>query len=266
METATMSRLEDLYFGADPREKAELEALERLLVGVRTFVDVGAALGQYTFHADKIIKGGTLVAVEADPDRFRRLDQLTKKWSESSDNRIAAVSAAVSDAPGEISFYVNDRISGAGFIIRGTDADDPDLEWREVAVKAETLDRLLADHEPDFMKMDIEGFEYRALLGAEKILRAGKCRFLVEVHPWGDPTLGKRPEDVFALFYQRGYDFRRVHRHWLFAPSRNRAKALMKYLCIRAILRNARLKRTLKSLVLRIDALAASFRGAPQQG
>src|SRR5437879_5575561 len=111
--------LEVIYFGAEMHERIEIERLETLLRGVRSFVDVGAALGQYTFHANRLITSGRLTAIEADPDRFRRLEASAKEWSRSSTNRITAVHAAVADKRGRISFFVNDKTSGAAFTIRG---------------------------------------------------------------------------------------------------------------------------------------------------
>jgi hypothetical protein len=62
----------------------------------------------------------------------------------------------------------------------------------------------------------VEGAEYQVLQGAERILKDGQCRFLIEVHPWGDPTIRKKPEHVFQFLNKFGYSFRRVNRHWLF--------------------------------------------------
>jgi hypothetical protein len=51
---------ESHYFGPQMQERAEIEALPRLLSGVRTFVDVGAAFGQYTHFANRAMRGGHL--------------------------------------------------------------------------------------------------------------------------------------------------------------------------------------------------------------
>jgi len=243
-----------LYFSDNMNERSEIEGLGSLLRGARTFVDVGASFGQYTFNANRIIRHGRLIAVEADPLWFSRLDANVREWSTTSTNRIEAVHAAISDRTEPISFFTNGEISGAAFVSKGPEFDNPKLEWREVTVNAVTLDDLLRDADPDFIKIDIEGFEYRALAGATRILAEKHCRFLIEVHPWGDPTNGKKPEDVFTLMFLAKYDFQRYHRHWLFSYSKSRIKSVMKYHAIMFVWRNPKLQRVLKQLALAWDS------------
>jgi methyltransferase FkbM-like protein len=89
---------------------------------------------------------------------------------------------------------------------------------------------------PDLVKIDVEGGEYRVLLGSTGLLKAGKTRFMVEVHPWGDPILGKRESDVFDLLGNFRYDFKRLHHHWLFAKSGSSARLRLKNKVIHLIL------------------------------
>ena len=231
-----------LYFGENMEERSEIEGLPPHLHG------------QYTFHADRIIRGGRLIAVEADPLWFSRLEANIREWSSKSTNKLEAVHAAVSDRTGPISFFTNGVISGAGFASKGTEFDMPGLKWRQITVNAVTLDDLLRDVDPDFVKIDIEGFEYRALAGATRILAGKRCRFLIEVHPWGDPTLSKKPEDLFTLMYLSGYDFQRYHRHWIFSPSRSRIKRTIKYHAVRFVWRHEKLKELLKHLAVKWDS------------
>ncbi len=245
---------ETLYFGENMDERSEIESLRSHLHGVRTFVDVGASFGQYTFHADRIIRNGRLIAVEADPLWFSRLEANVREWSSTSTNKIEAIHVAVCDRTEPITFFTNGEISGAGFVSKGPEFDIPTLKWREVTVNAVTLDDLLEDAHPDFIKIDIEGFEYRALAGATHIIAGKRCRFLIEVHPWGDPTLGKKPEDVFTFMYHAGYDFQRYHRHWLFSPSTSRLKSVIKYHAIMFVWRNPKLREILKHLALKWDS------------
>jgi FkbM family methyltransferase len=215
--------LESHYFGPEMQERAEIEALPVLLSGVRTFVDVGAALGQYTFFANKAMQGGIIYAIEADPVRASRLGQLSKEWKgNTGSNEIVVLNQAISDSVGKCSFFVTDGDRSGGLFpvdgLPGTGAGS--FDWREITVEATTLDALFEGRPPpDLVKIDIEGGEYRALQGAEGMLREGRTRFMVEVHPWGDPTIRKRASDVFDLMAGFHYDFRRLHHHWLFARS-----------------------------------------------
>ena len=58
MEDAELCRrLEEQYFGPNMHEREEIELLPGLLKGVKVFVDVGASLGPYSYHASKVITG-----------------------------------------------------------------------------------------------------------------------------------------------------------------------------------------------------------------
>ena len=121
-----------------------------------------------------------------------------------------------------------------------------------MSVDVVTLDAVFADGDPDVVKIDVEGAEYRVLLGARGILSRGKARFLVEVHPWGDEAVHKTPADVFELFGSFGYDAQRTHRHWHFEKRGTAPGRWLKRKAFILILESPWLKRLVKSLLLRI--------------
>jgi FkbM family methyltransferase len=249
--------MEDQYFGENMHERDEIERLPELLKGVELFVDVGASLGQYTFFANKILKNGKILCLEPDPLRFRRLQELTLQWARSSTNQINPIQAAAAEGDGKVRFFVTNANTSGGLFEH--DLADPDLrhstEWTEIEVDCISLDNLLKDSTPDFVKIDVEGAEYRVVLGAREILKQGKCRFLVEIHPWGDPSVEKLPADIFRLFAQFGYDFRRVEHRWLFEKSNRPLKRFLKNKLIVIVMGNAWLKSVLKRSVLALGSL-----------
>jgi FkbM family methyltransferase len=197
--------LNEAYFSAEPHEKEVIEHLPDLLrrEGVKTFVDVGASLGQYTLVADRSIRGGTVWAVEADPVRFEELERNCRRWEAESANRIVAVEAAAADRDGEASFFVTDSARSGGLFRH--ELGGPETHWREVTARAVTLDTLLGGRRADFVKVDVEGGELRVLRGAKGILRAGRARFLVELHGWTDPEGQSNPDEVHAFMASFGY-------------------------------------------------------------
>jgi FkbM family methyltransferase len=207
--------LEQRYFGDTMQEREELARLGDLLDGVRYFADIGAGLGQYALHADALMTDARIHAVEADPVRHARLAELASVSTRS--NRITVVHAAVADLAGQLAFHRTEADKSGGLFPY---QQDESFEWEQVTVPAFTLDALFAADPPDLIKIDIEGSELRALHGARRILEQRKVRLLVEVHPWGDPTLPAQPSDVFLFMARNGYGFTRVGRLWLFAPSR----------------------------------------------
>jgi FkbM family methyltransferase len=178
--TEAYSVLEQAYFGENKHESAEIDRLSEILGGVPCFADVGASLGQYTYYSNKILKGAKFYCVEADPDKAARLRELTRDWESESGNTFEIVERAASDKEEELTFFIpEDHLSsGAFFPIPGATSD-----WKELKVQATTLDQIFEGVEVDFMKLDVEGAEYRALLGASKLLQRCNLRLLLEIAP-----------------------------------------------------------------------------------
>jgi FkbM family methyltransferase len=126
-----------------------------------SFVDIGANIGIYTLFASRNIgPKGKLLAVEAEPENFRRLSfNCSLNGLESA----KLVNRAVSDHAGRLEFSINTRNRGENSI----HAQMVSGAHREtIVVQAEPLANLLRkaqfDH-VDLMKIDIEGHEERAL-------------------------------------------------------------------------------------------------------
>jgi FkbM family methyltransferase len=98
---------------------------------------------------------------------------------------IEVIAQAVSGAPGEASFFATGL---EGFSRMGK----PNPGANHVAVKAltvpvTTIDKFCADQglSPDWITLDIEGYEVAALFGARETIKAsgGQLSLLVEMHP-----------------------------------------------------------------------------------
>lgn len=248
METADLYQvLEEQYFGEKMQEREEIEQLPGLLKNVSVFVDVGAGLGQYSFFANRILSHGKIFCIEADPVRFDRLRELSSQWERSSGNQINLVHAAAAERDAKAEFFTTSANASGGLFAPPVGKS---VQWARTEVNCVCLDTLFRDLKPDLVKIDVEGAEYRVLLGALGILKQGSCRFLVEIHPWGDQALKKHPADIFRLFAQFGYDFQRAHRHWLFEKSDRPLKRFVKHRLIVIVMQNAWLKSALKKCIL----------------
>ncbi|MBM4166938.1 MAG: FkbM family methyltransferase [Ignavibacteria bacterium] len=212
--------LEEQYFGEHSHEQKEIQSLQQLLSGVKTFIDVGASLGQYTYYANKFIQNGKIISIEADPVRYKRLSEQAAKWEKESTNKIEVIYAAVSDTIGKTKFFIsNSNISGGLFTREIHDAKTPD--WEEITVNCITLDSLLNSTIPDFIKIDVEGGEYRVINGSQKLLQQTNVRFLMEIHGWADKEAHHAPEDVFDIFKEHSFAFKKIHSHILFKKKEN---------------------------------------------
>lgn len=254
-EEELVEAMERQYFGDEMHEQEEIALLPSLLDGVQVFVDVGASLGQYAYFAGQSLKEATIICVEADPVRHKRLKELARTWQEEGTNTYKVVHAAAADVSGEKPFYVTGECISGGLFKHYVPDDNVarSLKWEKIKVPVVTLDELCADTSPDMVKIDVEGAEYRVLQGARDLLTTGRARFLIEVHPWGDESVNRGPADVFALFASYGYDCRRTHRHWLFYKSTGRHP--LRRLRMRGIMwayRHTWVKDALKWILLRL--------------
>jgi FkbM family methyltransferase len=134
-------------------------------------IDVGANVGYYTLMIAQCINpGGHIIAIEPSPENLPELKL---------NIRTNQISATV--LPYAVGSH---NLSGIGLragIWSGIAEDDAEADAIAYRVEQVTLDSIVTGS-VDFVKLDIEGYEYRALLGAQKLLALGPTMF-VEVHP-----------------------------------------------------------------------------------
>lgn len=215
--------LNKAYFSDNPDEKEVLDNLPKVLRSVKTFVDIGASLGQYAFYANKYIQSGHIIAIEPDPIRFLELERNCHDWESLSSNKVEALHAAMADKDGKISFYsTSSNVSGGLF--RHDIAHLPEeyrqaVRWQEITVDCFKLDTLFPDSSPDFVKIDVEGSELRVLRGCTAILKEGRAMFLVELHGWRDPEGQENSMEVLEFMKSFGYPPLDFHGHMLFVKN-----------------------------------------------
>jgi FkbM family methyltransferase len=192
------------------REAVELSSLADLLQGVSCFIDVGSNVGQYVFHAARHLRDAHLVAIEANPvlipvltktiDELRSQDRLG--------NHYEIWAAAASDIPGSIEFHIS-RLPTLSSVTPNTKAET-------VRVPTVPLDDFYVPSVRTLIKIDIEGAEYRAIRSGSQFLKSADTSFFVELHSWGDPSIGKYPLHVCWLFCRYGFASRKIGTHYLF--------------------------------------------------
>jgi len=200
---------EEVYFSENCHEKEIIEELPKLLKDVEVFMDVGASGGQYTYFANKVLKNKELVVVEADPIRFKIVNESCKEWAVEGSNKINTYHNAFYEKDGDsIEFLVTkSNVSGALFMndhIKNH-IDNTDLIKKEVSTIS--LLSLLKPFSGKkiFTKIDVEGAEFSAFKGAYKELSNYDVTFLIEIHSWKDSNANLYPWHIFRFFNKAGF-------------------------------------------------------------
>ena len=183
-------------------EPGETQVLLRLLQDATTFVNVGANIGYYCCLA--LSKGVRTIAFE--PIEVNAQLLLSNVDANRFDTPFELFPLALGQVPGALKMYGSD--TGAS-IIPGW-AGTPENYCRLVPVN--TLDTILAHRLPpkSVILMDIEGGEFGALQGAEKLIESRQHTWIVEIcaseHQPSGIKINPRLVDTFEIFWKRGYD------------------------------------------------------------
>jgi len=141
-------------------------------------VDLGANIGYATLSLCRNMK--KVIAIEPD----KRCRKLLKRSliDNNFDKKTKIYGFAVSNENGEKYIYLAKKNFNLNSLCDISILKSKKDKFTKSLIKTVTIDSLNID--PNFIKMDIEGYEVEALKGAkETLLRAKSCKILIEVHP-----------------------------------------------------------------------------------
>lgn len=184
-----------------------LDELRKFIAPGDVAIDIGAHTG-YTALLFALAAGpyGCVLALEPNPYVFPVLEK-NAELNRGKANIIPLMIAATAE-PGEFSFEYSDPGFCNGGLHEGVS------RWRHghafrLKVRGENLQSYLAEHSPElvprirFVKIDVEGYDYRVLTSLTDLVRRQKPFLKVEVFKHLD--LGQR-ERLFDLLVGLGYD------------------------------------------------------------
>jgi FkbM family methyltransferase len=210
MQTRALDQLlqqaRDRFGLVEDYEVNQLSQLAEILQGAKRFVDVGANRGIYAYVANALMRNGRIVLIEADPRLAEQLGAAVPDWMRETENgnEITVLATAAGDRDCVMPFQVGPEetlgsLTGSDFLTGGTE---------QLGVSVKPLDALLPPGPATVFKIDVEGFEYRVLGGARQHLAQPDAKLLVELHGWGDSSIGRYPHHVFSLMRRAGYKAR----------------------------------------------------------
>ncbi|MHC1791172.1 FkbM family methyltransferase [Solidesulfovibrio sp.] len=167
-------------------------------------IDGGSADGRHTRPmATAVGETGLVIAVEPLYDVYSKRD-----WAVNyTGNNIAVVEAALSDHLGVADFNAVDGVPGYSSLKRGYWKQEHVVNVRKVELT--TIDAIVAGKavaSPHFVKLDLEGGEFHALLGAMNCMARKETVFVFE-HARGlsPANFGYNPDNLFEL--SRRFDY-----------------------------------------------------------
>lgn len=164
-----------------------------------TVVEIGANVGFFTLLFSGLAgESGRVLAFEPDPSNFRLLERSAR---ENSRGNINCRQAAVSDRAGTLKLFISEENRGDHRVY------DCGAGRECVEVPAVSIDEALGPGaKADFIKMDIQGAEYPALLGMEGTVRNSPgLAMLCEFTPGLMRKCGSSPEAMLEKLREYGF-------------------------------------------------------------
>ncbi len=183
------------------------------------FIDLGANEGYFTVIASRLVgPSGKVFSIEPQ----RRLKPIFQRNLELNDvHNVTLIEEAISDQIGRAEIHISPSTNtGATGLVLGYKYPVP----RET-VETTTLEEVFNQQEIDrcdLIKIDIEGFEYEAILGSSEIFGQQKMRRIVlQLHPRLMFKRGLRPDDITEFLKRSGYSVDDRYEELVFVASRN---------------------------------------------
>lgn len=162
--------------------------LDPFIDGSKVIWDVGAFIGDHTAHYLKIT--GVVHAFEPNPDAFYCLKRNLEAFEFP---HLKCWNLAASDTHGKIQMNLDEN-AGASHIVSAGTVERP-------CAPLDSLD--IPD--PDFIKLDVEGWEMRALEGMTETLERARPKVLVEINSGALARNRVTPRNIFEFFEQLNY-------------------------------------------------------------
>lgn len=181
--------------------------MSRVLLSVlregSVFIDLGANEGYFSVIASRQVRpAGKVFSVEPQ----RRLKPIFQRNMEINDAKnVTLIEQAISNHVGQATLHISPSTdTGATGLVLAYK-----YPVRTETIRTTTLAEVFRQHKIDscdLMKIDIEGFEYEAVLGSQQIFLEGRVRRIaLQLHPRLMVKRGLRPNDITDFLKKCGY-------------------------------------------------------------
>ncbi len=177
------------------QDKHEIALLKKYIRNGDVVLDIGANIGFYTkILSDLVGESGKVYAFEPDKKNFSYLKQNTGDLK-----NVEFINKAVSDKSGEITLYQSDLLN----VDHKTYATE---NYTSTAViECIKADDAVAGQKINFIKIDIQGYEYFAFKGMQEILKYNDLKIITEFYPYGIKESGVSITEFFNTFKENKF-------------------------------------------------------------
>ncbi len=178
-------------------EPVETEIFRQHIKEGMIVLDVGAYIGIYSLLASKLVGSeGKVYAFEPSPES---LGVLQKNIQLNNCKNVQVFGKAVTDKTGYTTFHIiPDNLASSSMFKDYSYLGS--IRNPQIEVPTITLDEAVGDEKVDFIKMDIEGGEPKALHGMPKIIKnSPNLEMIIEVYPQGLVGIGSSLEEYIGF-------------------------------------------------------------------
>lgn len=173
----------------------------RIVKGVKgVFVDCGAHIGKYTILAART--ADKVIAIEPHPDNYMIL---RRNVALNGCKNVVLLNHAIWNTSATFQMNYGNNNSEHSMKV--------DYKAGSFTVDALTLDNLGLER-IDWLKLDIEGAEFEALQGAERMLSEKRMKnIIIELH---DPTkVGDSAQHIRSLLEKNGFEIKQIKNYFI---------------------------------------------------
>jgi len=177
--------------------------LDVLLTPGARFVDIGGNIGMITLHAAKLVtSNGKVDCFEPNPDC---VNSLAWHLQQNDIGHVELRHMGLSDTEGKATLYLTSDHSGTGSLAHRDGGESDVVRTHDVLVRTGDEELLRDARSPQLIKIDVEGYEYKVLLGLEKTLRKFNPFVITELVDEHLSRAGTSISEISKYMNQLGY-------------------------------------------------------------
>jgi len=178
-------------------DKQRIAKVKEVIKQGDTVIDIGANIGFYTeIMAKAVGSKGKVLSFEPDRTNFKHLSSIAKKFPQ-----VEIYNLAVGDETKEVKLF-----SSPDFNVDHHTYDDGEGR-ASVTIDQVRLDEFIKDENIQFVKIDIQGFDFHAIKGMEGIFKSSESMSILgELWPYGLKNAGV--DYMESLLFLEKYNFK----------------------------------------------------------